>query len=141
MNDPIGLVVKLFREFPNLSDDQVLARLFEQGMNEDLAKRLLTFIPMVYVRILLGNTPVRFPDSYEIEIQGESRRELHRFSDEPSWPIIYAFARAEIARGLSSKELLDIAGRSAELDAINQALNAGCQLENAQLGNAVVKWS
>jgi hypothetical protein len=140
MDDSIALVVDLFRRFQNLDDDQILTRLCEEGMDNDLAQRLLTFIPMVYVRILLEKSPVQFPDMYEVDFSQEDRRETRRLSDEPSWLPIFAYARAETSRGISSGDLLAVAGRSAEFDAINKALNAGCELEHARLANLRVGW-
>ncbi len=139
MRDSIAKVVHLFVSSPSLNDDEVFERLVAEGVERKLAASLLAFIPMVYVRIMLEKSKVHFPDYYEQELlTGE--RETRPLSSEAVWGQLYNFARSQITQGISSQDLLNIAGRSAEFDAINQALNQGYELEDGVLGPCVVPW-
>jgi hypothetical protein len=51
-----------------------------------------------------------------------------------------SFAKAEVGRGVSEKDLLAVAGHSAEFDAANQLLNRGSRLEDLVLTTALLKW-
>ena len=55
-------------------------------------------------------------------------------SSDPVWNASMAFARAEISSGITAQDLLNVAGRSAEMDGANQALNAGNKLDDLEFG-------
>ena len=63
-----------------------------------------------------------------------------RFASEPLWNAAIVFATAEIERGKKGRDLLLIAGRSAEFDAVNKLLNTGALAENIRLDASTFSW-
>jgi hypothetical protein len=51
-----------------------------------------------------------------------------------------SFAKAEQVRGVTGKDLLATASRSAEFDAVNQLLNRGAKPEDIALSTTVLGW-
>jgi hypothetical protein len=139
MRESIAKVVYLFRNSPELDDDEVFERLIAEGIERRLAASLLTLLPMVYVRIMLEKSKVRFAEFYEQQLPsgGSEKRQL---SSEPAWEPSNEFARAEISRGISKQDLLNVAGRSAEFDALNRLLNHGHKLDTASMTPCLVPW-
>lgn len=114
----------------NLDDDALIDRVASSGVEPGLAAKLVVFLPMAYGRLILEKSGAHFPDFY---LQESSRGDLiqHSLSSEPAWNASIEFANAEIAKGISLDEFWQIAARSAEVDAANQALNAGYALKDS----------
>jgi len=99
------------------SDDTVLTRLDQTGVESWLAVRLLVFLPLAFGRRVL--TGVNLSDEF---FDGPALRPL---AEEPVFRA--AMARAERA---SRPEVERIGLRSSEVDAVNNALNRGSRLED-----------
>jgi|HubBroStandDraft_1064217.scaffolds.fasta_scaffold317370_2 hypothetical protein len=140
MDEFIVKALSVIRSSPGLDDEAIFERLVSSGIEPSLADRLQAFLPMAYTRLLLEKSGARFSDCFEEEMpDGEvTQRPL---SSEPAWNASITFARAEIARGISAQDLFSVAGRSAELDAANQALNAGRKLDDGVFGPSRILWS
>ena len=106
IDESIAKVVELFRRFSDLRDNDILATLQREGVDGDLAERLITFIPMVYVRILLKESPIQFSEDYEIE-GSEGDRHTRHLSDEPCWFPIFAHARIENGKRDQLKRIVE----------------------------------
>jgi hypothetical protein len=102
------------------TDEAVTASLESAGVERWLAERLLVFLPMAFGRQLLDG--VTLAGTF---VDGPSERAL---TDEPVY--VAAVARAGMA---SSAELERIGLRSAEVSAVNSALNAGSRLDDLVL--------
>jgi hypothetical protein len=59
---------------------------------------------------------------------------------DPMWSAAYNFAANEVRRGIPHSDLLAIAGRSAELQAINELLNEGSKLADVKLTAPFLAW-
>ncbi|MEV7553624.1 DUF6348 family protein [Amycolatopsis sp. NPDC089917] len=102
-------------------DEQVWEGLTGAGVEPWLAERLLVFLPMAYVRRLLPD--VTYPDAV-LDSRGKVL-----LAQEPVF--VAAFERAQYA---SRAEFERIALRSSTFAVINEALNAGSQLTDLELG-------
>ncbi|WUI02408.1 DUF6348 family protein [Spirillospora sp. NBC_00431] len=102
------------------SDTQVWERLTGAGVEPWLAGRLLIFLPMAYTRRLLPDV------SFQDEVIAPGGRV--RLPDEPVFTA--ALARAQRA---GRDEIQRVALRSAEFNAVNNALNAGSNLPDLVL--------
>ena len=60
---------------------------------------------------------------------------------EPVWIFCLAYAESEIRGGTARREMLMVAGRSAEFQAINQMLEKGAELKNVALTTISLLWS
>lgn len=107
------------------SDDVFWERLTGAGVEPWLAERLLVFLPMAYVRRLLPD--VTYPDAVR-----DSRGQVF-LAQEPVF--VAAFDRAQYA---NRAEFERLAFRSSTFAVINEALNAGSQLADLELGEPVL---
>ncbi|MFG2091499.1 DUF6348 family protein [Spirillospora sp. NPDC048824] len=106
-------------------DDEVWGRLTGAGVEPWLAERLLIFLPMAFTRRLLPD--VAFPDA--VVAPGG------RVSLPAEAVFVAALARAQQAgRG----EIERVALRSSEIKAINNALSAGSELSDLELGETAL---
>jgi hypothetical protein len=112
------------------SDEEVLDRLRRLGVAPWLAMRLLVFLPLAFGRVLAPQAS--YADTYT-DTDGAGGGQQRPLAEEP----VFA-AAVERARYGSRVELERIGYRSAEIDAINQALHNGSQLADLVLSPVVV---
>ena len=95
---------------------------------------------MTYCRSILAGTGPRFSDMFQRRQQDGSLSPERILGSEPVWTEIMSFAKAEQSRGVTTTDLLAIASRSAEFDAVNQLLNRGANPEDIALSTVVLAW-
>jgi len=127
MNESIGRADSLLRRWQNLEDDALVEMLVTNGFEPAVALRLVAFLPMAYFRVMMQHTGAQLPDAFE-EQMPDGSVVTRALSSEPVWIPCLEFARTDAVSGISSQDFFAIAGRSAECDAANQALNAGNKL-------------
>lgn len=137
VNEVISKAVAVFRSSPNLGDDGIYKALVADGIEQQLAARIVEFLPMAYCRILLVNKGVKFPDTFRRLLRDGSTSADHLLSSEPLWKAAMAFAQSE---GASRKDILAVAARSAEFHAANQLLNTGSKLEDLTFMPVILTW-
>jgi|HubBroStandDraft_2_1064218.scaffolds.fasta_scaffold197725_2 hypothetical protein len=140
MTNNISRAVAIFRKSSALDDRAVFNALVAEGLEAPVAARLVVFLPMVYARLLLEKTGARFPDKFRSVLPDGRFSALTEFSDEPLWIESMEFAKAEIASGVRSQDLMTIGGRSAEFDAANQLLNRGSKLSGIAFDTPTIRW-
>src|SRR5262252_9393415 len=118
----------------------VCRRLVAQGVDRPTAARLVEFLPMVYCRLLLTGIGLQFPETYRRALPDGTTTPPTRLSRDPLWNELMSFARSEITGGVEGQQLLAIAGRSAEFDAVNQLLNRGSKPADLRLTETVLMW-
>lgn len=120
----VGQAVALIATKPTL-DDQALRQFLEkQQLSPHDASRAVAFVPLAFGRVLLRSLGVTFDDAALIETNGQ-RREV-QLSSEPVFAEATRLAEDAFTQGTLSKELFTaVAMRSAEVAAVNAALNAG----------------
>jgi len=137
VNEAIATALTVFRESPELDDESVFRALVDRGVERSLAARIVEFLPIAYCRVLLVKSGVRFSNSFA---RAGSPLRMQSFSCEPVWIPFLAYAESEIRDGEASREILTVAGRSAEFQAINQMLNKGAELKNLALTPISLPW-
>lgn len=101
---------------------------------------ILAFMPLAFARDLMNTMGISFPDEY-VRIDAEGRERLRaKLSDEPWFRESQKLA-PEVMRELGSDAFMAVASRSAELDAVNQALHAGSQPADLVFAPPVMRWS
>jgi hypothetical protein len=140
MNSIISKTVAIFRELPDASDDEIYHKTIAAGIEPKHAARLVEFLPMAYCRLLLAGTGPRFSDMLQRRRHDGGLSHEQTLAAEPLWTEIMSFARAEQGRGVPGKDLLALAARSAEFDAVNQLLNRGAKPEDITLSTVVLAW-
>lgn len=132
----ISLAIQVLCNSPNCTDDELIQKLIEMGVEKVYATKLVLFVPAVYARLILGSLGVRFSEYFCVHRAGRSSKEVLLLSD-PVWVEIGKSAESNIST-LSRSERLSVAGRSAEFDVINKALNSGADVRNQVLSPLVV---
>jgi hypothetical protein len=135
----IAKAVDVFRNSPNLGDQQILDVLVKDGLDRELAARLVEFLPMAYCRVVLGNSGTQFSNTFRRRLENGELREKS-LSSEPVWQASLEFARSEAKSGIAGKDLLLVASHSAEFDVVNQLLNKGSKLTNLVLAAPILRW-
>lgn len=130
MEDIFSKSVAILRSSPEKGDEEVYRRLVADGIDSHLAGQLVVFLPMVYCRILLADSGAKFSPTFCRRLPDGQISPEQPFSVEPLWNAAFEFASAEVKRGVSAKDLLAVAGRSAEFDAANQLLKKGSYLKD-----------
>jgi len=139
VNQCIAKAVSIVRTSPELDDEAMYGRFVSCGMTRQLAAQLVEFLPMAYVRVLLENSGVRFPDCYERKLPG-GVLEKRPLSSEPVWNAALEFASVEAASGVSKKDFMALAMRSAEFQAANKLLNGGSKLSDIGFTPCLLLW-
>jgi hypothetical protein len=120
---------------------EVFRKLVGTGVERQYAARLVEFLPMAYGRLLLGKAGIHFSEMFQRMTPSGDLTAEQQLSSEPVWEEVVSFAQAEARRGASKEDVLAVAGRSAELDVVNQLLKQGSKPEDLILTTASLKWS
>lgn len=118
--------VNLVRECPNLSDEQLEARLLAAGIEQSVATGCATFVPLAFGRVVVTELVVNVADTF-VEYDLATKRQTEKPLAEQ---FEYIWAKNVVDIYQRSPDYNDafkaIAIRSAELSAVNNALNGGC---------------
>jgi hypothetical protein len=137
-NQDISKAVALFRSAPNFSDVEIYKQLVREGLDRQLAARLVEFIPMAFCRILLEKSGARLSSSFVRLIPGGVTRE-QPLSSNRVWNEVFAFAVSAVGR-VPANALLTLAGRSAEFQAANELLHNGSKLKDLAFTPSLLPW-
>ena len=140
MVEAIRKTIAVFRTAASSSDEEAYRQLVSQGVEAPVAARLVEFVPMVYCRLLLEKSGVRFPNTFRRKTPSGEISPEREFSSDPVWNEIVSFAQNEIKIGVSPADLLATAGRSADFDAVNQLLRKGAILKDVVLTSPILLW-
>jgi hypothetical protein len=111
----------------------MIAELQAAGFDKAQAHRFLELLPMAFSRPVLEHFGVHIVET--VAASSRSGEELNfRLDRQPEYVAGLALARRHRATGCMPQSVYErIAGSSAELDAISQALNEGADVEGAAL--------
>jgi hypothetical protein len=137
VNEAITKCLTIFRSSPELDDQSVFRELVEKGIQRSLAARVVEFLPIAYCRLLLLKSGVQFSDTFT---RSASPLKIQSLSSEPVWVSLLAYAESEIREGATSQDILMVAGRSAEFQAINKMLDKKAELKNIVLTPILLPW-
>jgi hypothetical protein len=123
--DLFAWTVAAFVSNPEAPDDGIAQLLTAAGIPAGPAERAVAFLPLAFGRVLLADLGPRFADEY-VEVDATRRvRARLKLSDDP----LFA-ASLRSAKGADRAQMQAIALRSAEVNALNQALHAGSKAED-----------
>lgn len=129
----IELAIDAFQR-EGIEDGEVVEALVGRGVSPALAGRIVAFLPMAFAQTALsGPTGATFGTTYVRRDEDGATTE-HALAEEP----VFVEALAAAQRDWGSAARSAVAGRSAELDAINAALHHGSRLEDLELGPTVI---
>ena len=131
-------VVRLFRQKTDVDDGGVLKLLMERGLTEQQAEELTVFVPMAFCRVMLGDSGVTFSEQYILMSYGSGASVTRSLSSQPIYRAALEIARGEEKSGVARNDFLAVAGRTAEFNAISQALDGGSKPEDLVLTPPVI---
>jgi len=105
MKHLISRAVVLLRNSRTLTDDAIYRDLVADGVEHQLAARLVELLPLAYGRLVLNNSGAQFSDDFDRTLSdgNTSRKAL---SSEPLWHLVVDFARTEVNHGISGTDLI-----------------------------------
>lgn len=131
-------LINLSSIFVNAPDDDgALTKIVEdRGYKTDLAERFVAFMPLAFGRVVINKIgSVSFTSSYKVK---EQNREFS-LEEEPIYCLAYKLAFESYENGILEREVFSaIATRSAELDSVNKALNAGEDINGAKFSTILL---
>ncbi|MEX1363663.1 MAG: DUF6348 family protein [Nannocystaceae bacterium] len=135
VNEVVELAIETICGGSAADDDELIAVLVEAGALPAIASRVAVFLPMAFGRVFLGGVGgASFCRTFGLaDAETDATRELV-LEEEP----VFVEALAAARRGWDRDVVLAVAGRGAELAAINRALEADTPLQDIELGPTVV---
>jgi hypothetical protein len=124
MRHIIELAVQVFRDNPDVDEDEILERMIIGGIERRMASQFVVLLPLAYGREVLSDTGVLFSDFYVYP--NEPGR--GRLSALPLWAEAVEFAKQD------PEAAFPIASRSPEIRAANEAMKDGQKLEDLVWG-------
>ncbi len=103
----------------NISNNELLNLLTQNGIEENNAIEIITFLPIAFVRRMLPN--VNWRKNY-IEHYSGQKRISKSFIDNEQFEIMEYETKDYCSRNPKSEIILNIAGRSAEFRVINELM-------------------
>jgi hypothetical protein len=131
VRNSFGLLGSLGKQMEN---GEAVAFLVSHGIPESEAIEIILFVPIAFCRQLLPQ--VNWPAEYT-EFKNSKQVEK-RFSENLRYTIIQGEVNAYWANAPTKEVILNIAGRSAEFQAINNLLLKGGSLEDVAVSKTVV---
>jgi hypothetical protein len=122
-------------EGSKLENEELLEYLIQKGIPEFEANEIILFLPTAFCRKLLPklNWPSKYVDYYS-----KMKQISKKYQDNERYTIMENETNKYWNDKPTNEVVLNIAGRSAEFDAINQMLNDGGELENVRLTESYV---
>jgi len=123
-DDLVTRAVAVFVNNPTADFETLRAALVSDGMSQAEAAAVLEFVPLAFGRAFLNGMGIEFPNYYvRVDANGKEV-ERKQLVQEPLY--LFASMQAPLVMMLQGQEAFTaIATRSAEVDAVNNALNAG----------------
>jgi hypothetical protein len=124
MRQIIEMAVQVFRDNPDVDEDEILERMISGGIDRQMAVQLVVLLPLAYGREVLSDTGVLFSDFY-VYLNEPGRG---RLSALPLWAEAVEFTKQD------PEAAFPIASRSREIRAANEGLNDGQTLDTLVWG-------
>jgi len=129
VRDAIRRAAPVLAQYGQGDPQILLAGLLRAGLSNEQAHDAVRFIPLAFGRDVLDGAGVVFSDTY-LRIAGpQSAGEERPLNDEPFFREALSLATL-VATEIGFDAFNTVAMQSSEFQALNNALNAGAQLEN-----------
>jgi hypothetical protein len=125
VDQAVDAYIELVRVNPESTDEELREQLYDQGIEPSLARACVIFVPMAWGRLILKDLGMTPPETFIEHDRSNGQQVEKKYADQME------FVWAKTIAGLywQSPEYSPvcqlIATRSAEIDAVNNALNGG----------------
>lgn len=127
-------------EMRGLHDVEIGEVLAKDGADEREVQALLAYVPLAFGRIALEELPVRFSATAVTHVDADDEGTEVRLADDPIFSAADGLGRRALAAGtLTQDEFLAVALRSAEVQAVNQAVQGGAEPEDLEVSAPVIR--
>lgn len=123
MEDQLKCALKVFRDNPAASEEELLPALCAANIERNLAIAIIQFMPAAFMRVQFREGGPHFSDSYMRFLGNRSDSRKYPLAQEPVFNAAMELASA----GVSREEMLAVLRRSPEYAALGNALRAGEQ--------------
>ena len=134
-NSDVKKSIDIIGSAKSLENDELLTLLTQNGIEENNGIEIITFLPIAFVRKWL--TDVDWPKTY-LEHYSDSKRISKRFSDNHKYLTIEKIVDHYWNDRPNNDIIVNIAGRSAEFNAINKLLNDGGKMVDIKMTETVI---
>ncbi|WP_394748467.1 hypothetical protein [Spongiimicrobium salis] len=134
-NSDVKKSIDIIGSTKSLENDELLTLLTQNGIEENNGIEIITFLPIAFVRKWL--TDVDWPKTY-LEHYSDSKRISKRFSDNHKYLTIEKIVDNYWNDRPNNDIIVNIAGRSAEFNAINKLLNDGGKMVDIKMTETVI---
>lgn len=126
----IGKAADLFVCDDKLDEAGIASALVGQGCHQDLANVIVDYLPSAFAERVLEKLCVSRAPTYKRKLT-DGRKVEYSWQDDRIWLAAQEFVRTQISNG-GWAHYKDIVLWSAELNAVNDALNAGSEMEGGR---------
>jgi hypothetical protein len=110
--------------------------LISNGVNEEIAWKIIYFMPVAFNRVMFASEKMNFPNTY-ISLVDDNIQIENSFTEEEIFNQSILLAQSKIGN-MSGDKWLSVAGRSAEFHVINELLKSGSQLKDVKFTNMII---
>jgi hypothetical protein len=110
-----------------MHDSELIQLLTSEGVPEQEAIEIVLFLPVAFTRALIPN--VQWKDYY-IDYYAKNKQRERLYRENPRYLIFESETHHFFNSGPDSELVLNVAGRSAELKAVNKLLLDGSKIED-----------
>jgi len=131
MEEIIAKAVKIHRDNPALEDPEIYKLLVADGVDANIAARLVDFLPFAYMRVMYADSEITFADTYRRTDENGNLLEAVKFASDPIWSELIAYAQSEIRKGIKKQDLFAVVYGNSELNAVMVCLKKGDKLSGS----------
>lgn len=136
----IRRAVPILAEHGRTDSGILRAWLLRAGLSSEHAHDAVRFIPLAFGRQILAGMGVALPDSYIRVRAFDGRREERSLAQEPFYREAWKAAPI-LGSSLGGDVFTNVALLSSELQAVNEALNAGSSPEDLVASPPLIDWN
>lgn len=136
----IRLAVPILAEHGRTDSGVARSWLLRAGLSSEQAHDAIRFVPLAFGRQILAGMGVALPDSYIRVRAVDGRREEKPLADEPFYREAVKSA-PKLGSELGGDVFTSVALLSSELQAVNEALNAGSSPEDLVASPPLIEWN
>lgn len=122
----------LFTQHTHADDEELMSIMCTDGVEKKYAKYLVAFIPLAFVRVLLDTQGPTFQPTYQHHNSVTGTYASIPLREQPVYQAAYDVATIWMHQGVDRQSFFAVAGRSAELQALNKLLQQGSELKNIE---------
>lgn len=128
------IIIEIEASNKMLTDDEYYDLISKNTLNIDETNEIYIFLPIAFTQLLI---PLKWDNEY-IERKKNGYEIIKKFDETDSYKLIMEVSKNYIEKGLKKDCIVNIAGRSAEFNAVNDLLLDGGNIENIKVTKTII---